>query len=156
VTASAPKAAFGHKGAPVPKAPAPKAPAPKAPAGPRGGRREVVRAPRRTARPAATSPVAGDLYKQDSYARSLVASLMRAQMGVTLSTLLPAAAILLAYPLLAVLSPSLGTDHVFGVPLSLVVLGGAIYPPMVLLGLWYVRRTERVERRFVELLKDRD
>lgn len=104
----------------------------------------------------ATSPVAGDLYKQDSYSRSLVASLMRAQMGVTLSALLPAFTIVLAYPLLAVLSPGLGTAHVLGVPLSLVILGGAIYPPIVLLGLWYVRRTERVERRFVELFRDRD
>jgi hypothetical protein len=104
----------------------------------------------------ATSPVAGDLYKQDSYSRSLIASLMRAQMGVTLSALLPAAAIVLAYPLLASLSPGLGTDHVLGVPLSLVILGGAIYPPIVLLGLWYVRRTERVERRFIELFRDRD
>ena len=83
----------------------------------------------------------------------LVASLMRAQMGVTLSALLPAAAIVLAYPLLAALSPGLGTDHVFGVPLSLIILGGAIYPPLVLLGLWYVRRTERVERRFVDTVQ---
>jgi hypothetical protein len=124
--------------------------------GPKAGRREVVRAPRRAARPVATSPVAGDLYKQDSYSRSLVASLMRAQMGVTLSALLPAFTIVLAYPLLAVLSPGLGTAQVLGVPLSLVILGGAIYPPIVLLGLWYVRRTERVERRFVELFRDRD
>jgi hypothetical protein len=55
-----------------------------------------------------------------------------------------------------VLSPALGTDHVLGLPLTLIILGGAIYPPIVLLGLWYVRRTERVEKRFVELLRDRD
>ncbi|HUB71219.1 MAG TPA: hypothetical protein VL984_12405 [Acidimicrobiales bacterium] len=142
----------GPKGTTAQKA----APGTKGQMGPKAGRREVVRAPRRAARPVATSPVAGDLDKQDSYARSLIASLMRAQMGVTLSTLLPAAAIVLAYPLLAVLAPSLGTDHVLGVPLSLVILGGAIYPPIVLLGLWYVRRTERVEQRFVELFRDRD
>ena len=146
MTATAPKGTTGPKGYPGTKATV----------GPRAGRREVVRAPRRAARPVATSPVAGDLYKQDSYSRSLVTSLMRAQMGVTLSALLPAAAIVLAYPLLAVLSPTLGTDHVLGVPLTLIILGGAIYPPIVLLGLWYVRRTERVEKRFVELLKDRD
>jgi hypothetical protein len=146
VTATTPKGTTGQKGSPGTKGPL----------GPKAGRREVVRAPRRAARPVATSPVAGDLYKQDSYSRSLVASLMRAQMGVTLSALLPAAAIVLAYPLLAVLSPGLGTAHVLGVPLSLVILGGAIYPPIVLLGLWYVRRTERVERRFVELFRDRD
>jgi hypothetical protein len=146
VTASTPKATTGQKGSPGAKGPL----------GPKPGRREVVRAPQRAARPVATSPVAGDLYKQDSYSRSLVASLMRAQIGVTISALLPAAAIVLAYPLLAVLAPGLGTAQVLGAPLSLVVLGGASYPPIVLLGLWYVRRTERVERRFVELFRDRD
>ena len=146
MTPTTPKGTTGQKGSP----------ATKGQLGPKAGRREVVRAPRRVARPVATSPVAGDLYKQDSYSRSLVASLMRAQMGVTLSALLPAFTIVLAYPLLAVLSPGLGTAHVLGVPLSLVILGGAIYPPIVLLGLWYVRRTERVERRFVELFRDRD
>jgi hypothetical protein len=146
VTPTTPKGTTGQKGSP----------ATKGQLGPKAGRREVVRAPRRVARPVATSPVAGDLYKQDSYSRSLVASLMRAQMGVTLSALLPAFTIVLAYPLLAVLSPGLGTAHVLGVPLSLLILGGAIYPPIVLLGLWYVRRTERVERRFVELFRDRD
>jgi hypothetical protein len=117
--------------------------------------REVVRAPTRGASPV-TSPVPRDLYEQDSYGATLLRSLMRAQLGAALSILVPAAGVLALYPLLVVLLPGLGTAQVAGVPLTLVVLGGAIYPPLVALGFWYVRRAEQVERRFEELLSDRD
>jgi hypothetical protein len=118
--------------------------------------REVVRAPARRSTVAGHSPAAGDLYQQDNYARTLLSSLMRAQLGATVTVLVPAAALLLLYPLLAVLVPSLAQVHVAGVPLTFVVLGGGIYPPLVLLGFWYRRRAAHVEQRFVELLEDRD
>lgn len=85
----------------------------------------------------------------------LLGSLMRAQLAVTASILGPAILLLALYPLLAVLVPGLASDVVLGVPLTLVVLGGGIYPPLVLLGFWYVRRAERVEQRFSELLQER-
>jgi hypothetical protein len=81
---------------------------------------------------------------------------MRAQLGATVSVLVPAAALLLLYPLLAVMYPSLGHAEVGGVPVTFLVLGGGIYPPLVLLGFWYRRRAEKVEERFAELLEDRD
>lgn len=118
--------------------------------------REVVRSPTRHSAAAVHSPAAGDLYQQDNYARTLLSSLMRAQLGVTLGVLIPAAALLSLYPLLAVLLPGLGRVHVAGVPLTFVILGGGIYPPLVLLGFWYLRRAAHVEERFVELLEDRD
>jgi hypothetical protein len=68
--------------------------------------------------------------------------------------LLPAVVLLSLYPLLAALFPSLDTYAILGVPLTLLILGGGIYPPLVLLGYWYVRRAERLEERFVDLLKD--
>ena len=52
------------------------------------------------------------------------------------------------------LFPWLATAQVLGLPLTLLILGGGIYPPLVLLGYWYVRRAERLEQRFVELLKE--
>jgi hypothetical protein len=84
----------------------------------------------------------------------LLTSLIRAQLGATLSILIPAAALLLLYPLLAVLIPGLARAQVGGIPLTLLVLGGGIYPPLVLLGFWYVDKAERVERRFANLLQD--
>jgi hypothetical protein len=117
-------------------------------------RRVIVRSDARRVPGPAEEGGLGDL-SQDAYGREFLASLMRAQGGVALSTLLPAVALLALYPLLAAIFPSLATAQVFGVPLTLIILGGGIYPPLVLLGFWYVRRSERVERRFTDLLKDR-
>ena len=116
--------------------------------------RQLVRAPTRRRSGGMESPVRDDLYQSDAYGRELLSSLMRAQAGASLAVLLPAGALLALYPLLAVLLPWLARAQVFGLPLALVVLGGGIYPPLVLLGYWYVRRSERLEQRFVELLKE--
>ncbi|MDA8072660.1 MAG: hypothetical protein M0Z82_13925 [Actinomycetota bacterium] len=117
--------------------------------------RQVVRAPERPSAARGPAPGTGDVLRQDEYGRVLLGSLMRAQLGVTASILGPAVVLLALYPLLAVLVPGLARDEVLGVPLTLVVLGGGIYPPLVLLGFWYVRRAEHVEQRFSELLQDR-
>ncbi len=129
--------------------------APVGPADPGRGR-QVVRSPARHAPAAVRSPAAGDLYQQDNYARTLLRSLIRAQLGATLTVLVPAAALLALYPLLAILLPGLDDAQVAGLPLTFLVLGGAIYPPLVLLGFWYRRRATVVEQRFVDLLEDRD
>ena len=117
--------------------------------------REVVRAPLRRPADRTGAPGRDDVLRQDDYGRELLGSLMRAQLGATLSVLGPAILLLALYPLLAVLVPGLQRTEIAGVPLTLVVLGGGIYPPLVALGFWYVRRAERVERRFGELLDER-
>jgi hypothetical protein len=116
--------------------------------------RQVIRAATRRPSDRSSSPVRDDLYQPDAYGRELLASLMRAQAGVSLAILLPAISLLALYPLLAVLLPRLAALQVLGLPLTLIILGGGIYPPLVLLGYWYVRRAERLEQRFVELLKE--
>jgi hypothetical protein len=117
--------------------------------------REVVRSAPRRAPNRPLSPVRDDLYQANAYGRELLTSLMRAQAGVSLAVLLPAITLLAIYPLLAVLVPRLANFEVVGLPLTLIILGGGIYPPLVLLGYWYVRRAERLEQRFVELLKEK-
>ncbi len=99
-------------------------------------------------------PAPDDLYQRDGYGETLLRSLMRAQLGVTLGVLLPAAAVVATYPLLSVLLPGLAGIMVGPVPLSVVVLGFGIYPPLVVLAFAYVRRARRLEERFVALLKD--
>ena len=116
--------------------------------------RQTVRAATRRPSGRSLSPMRDDLYEPDAYGRELLSSLMRAQAGVSLAVLVPAISLLALYPLLAVLLPGLGGYEVLGLPLTLVILGGGIYPPLVLLGYWYVRRAERLEQRFVELLKE--
>jgi hypothetical protein len=117
-------------------------------------RRQVIRSAPRRPSERSLSPVSDDLYQPDAYGRELLTSLMRAQAGVSLAVLVPAIALLALYPLLAVLLPGLASYEVLGLPLTLIILGGGIYPPLVLLGYWYVRRAERLEQRFVELLKE--
>ena len=114
--------------------------------------REAVRANPR--QPGRRGPLPGtdDLYAQDTYARTLLSSLMRAQLGVTISVLAPAGVVVALYPLLSVLIPAVAHAQVGPLPLSLIVLGGGLYPPLVLLGFWYVRRARRVEQRFIDLV----
>ncbi|MBO0730849.1 MAG: hypothetical protein J2P57_16455 [Acidimicrobiaceae bacterium] len=117
-------------------------------------RREAIRSgPRLPAgRP---TPGRSDLYGRGGYSRVLLGSLMRAQLGVTVSVLLPAVAVVALYPMLCVLVPGVATAELGPIPVSLLVLGGGIYPPLVLLGLWYVRRARQAEQRFIELFHDR-
>ncbi len=116
--------------------------------------RQMVRSAHRRTSDLVQSPARDDLYQADAYGRELLTSLMRAQAGVSLAVLLPAISLLAIYPLLAVLVPGLVNFEVWGLPFTLIVLGGGIYPPLVLLGYWYVRRAERLEQRFIELLKE--
>jgi hypothetical protein len=120
----------------------------------RAPQRQTVRAATRRQTGRTLSPAPDDLYQPDAYGRELLSSLMRAQAGASLAVLLPAITLLALYPLLAVLVPRLASLQVAGLPLTLIILGGGIYPPLVLLGYWYVRKAERLEQRFVELLKE--
>ncbi len=117
--------------------------------------RQAIRAPARRSADRSGAPGMDDVLRQDDYGRVLLGSLMRAQLGATVSVLGPAILLLALYPLLAVLIPGLARAQLAGIPVTLLVLGGGIYPPLVGLGFWYVRRAERVERRFGELLDDR-
>lgn len=117
-------------------------------------RRVAVRATTGSSLRARSLPIPDDLYHSDGYGESLLRSLMRAQLGVTLGVLLPATAVVATYPLLAVLLPGLNQVTVGPVPLSIVILGFGIYPPLVLLAFAYVRRSRRLEERFVGLLRD--
>ena len=117
--------------------------------------RIAVRAPSGTSsRSPRSVPGPDDLYQHDQYGETLLRSLMRAQLGVTVGVLLPAAAVVATYPLLSVLLPHLAQMMIGPLPLSILVLGFGIYPPFVALALIYVRRARRVEERFVHLLHE--
>jgi hypothetical protein len=116
--------------------------------------RQVVRSQARRPGGRSSTPAPDDLYEPDAYGRELLTSLMRAQVGACATVLLPALALLALYPLLTAIFPWLATAQVVGLPLTLLILGGGIYPPLVLLGYWYVRRAERLEQQFVELLEE--
>jgi hypothetical protein len=55
-------------------------------------------------------------------------------------------------PVLLALAPSHG--RLSGPALSWIILGFAVYPPLVLLAWWHVRRAERHERDFANQTRD--
>jgi hypothetical protein len=97
-------------------------------------------------------PDVSDLRAGDPYGDVLISGLIRAQLGLTLGFGAMTVAVIGSLPIVAALLPGLDRQQVFGLPLPLVVLGGGIYPVLVLLGWGYVRLAERLERRFAELL----
>ena len=87
------------------------------------------------------------------YSEVLLHSLMRAQFGLTLGFIALAVGVLISLPLVVTLIPSLATTQVFGIPLTLAVLGVAVYPVLVVIAIAYVRLAERTERHFLDLVE---
>jgi hypothetical protein len=83
-------------------------------------------------------------------------SLLREQLRLALGVLGTLAATVGLLPLLFHLAPGLATVHVLGLPLAWLVLGVLVYPLLVLLGWIYVRRAERNERHFADLIGGED
>lgn len=85
------------------------------------------------------------------YMRSLVRSQLRLALGLLLVLVLTVGAL----PLLFVLVPWLQHGRVLGVPLAWLLLGGGCYPVIIALAVVYVRRAERNERAFQDLVGPR-
>ncbi len=94
----------------------------------------------------------GGLQGDSSYSRVMVRSLMRAQLGLSLMCLVIALAITVSFPMVAALCPAVIQFRLLGLPLTLVVLGGGIYPFLLAIGWFYHRQARRLEARFVELV----
>ena len=82
----------------------------------------------------------------------LVGSLIRSQLRLAMLTLLPLLAFALGVPLAFHVAPGLADVRLLGVPLSWLVLCGLVYLLLFLLGRSYVRRAERNEQDFAELV----
>ena len=79
-------------------------------------------------------------------------SLLREQLRLALRILAVLAVTVGSLPLVFFLAPGLAGVHVFGLPLSWLLLGVAVYPFLLLLGWRYVRRAERIEQDFADLM----
>ena len=83
-------------------------------------------------------------------------SLLREQLRLALGILAILGVTVGSLPLMFHLWPGLAGVHVFGVPLPWWLVGVLVYPALVGLGWAYVRRAERNERDFAELLDEAD
>ncbi len=80
-----------------------------------------------------------------------VQSLMRAQLRLAAYVVVALVLSLGSLPLLFRLVPDADL-HVLGVPLAWLLLGFAVYPWLLVLAWWYVRRAERNEAAFEDLV----
>lgn len=104
-----------------------------------------ARRPRRTTVP-------GEIDAQSAVGEVYMRSLIRSQLRLALSHLVILMATVGALPLLFVLVPWLRHGRILGVPLAWLLLGACCYPVILWLGLRYVRRAERNERAFQDLV----
>ncbi|TPQ18498.1 hypothetical protein [Streptomyces sporangiiformans] len=111
-------------------------------------RRVVVTGPpRRTRRLNGYRPRT-EIDEQTTLGHAYVRSLIRSQLRAALTVF--AVLVLLVGPL-----PLVFTSMRDGADLEWIVLGFCVYPPLVLLARWYVRRADRNEKDFVRLVEDR-
>jgi hypothetical protein len=83
----------------------------------------------------------------------LMGSLLRAQLRLALITLAPLVALAAGMPLLFHVVPALADVRVAGAPLPWLVLGALVYPLFFGLGWFFVRRAERHESEFADLVE---
>jgi hypothetical protein len=102
----------------------------------------VTGVPRRTRRTSGYYRPRTEIDEQTTLGHTYVRSLMRSQLRAVL--------VLLVGPL-----PLVFAAMPDGASLEWAVLGFCVYPPLVLLARWYVRRAERNEKDFVRLVEDR-
>jgi len=83
----------------------------------------------------------------------LMGSLLRAQLRLALITLLPVLVLAVGLPLAFQVAPELADVRVVGVPLAWLLLGVLVYPLLFGLGWSFIRRAERHEREFADLVE---
>jgi hypothetical protein len=110
----------------------------------------VTGPPRRIHTPRART---GDIDEQTALGGVFLGSLLREQLALAVRVLAVLALTVGSLPLLFNIFPGLADQQVLGVPLAWLLLGVLVYPWLVLLGRWYVRRAERNERDFALLLE---
>jgi hypothetical protein len=82
-------------------------------------------------------------------------SLMRSQLRLALGVVVVLAVTVGGLPVLFRIFPGLLTTSVLGIPLPWLLLGAVVHPFLVLLAFGYVRRAERNERSFDDLVGPR-
>lgn len=105
----------------------------------------------RTGRPRRTS-IASEIDALSAVGEIYMRSLMRSQLRLALGVMTMLAASVGSLPLLFVLAPSLRRAHLLGVPVPWLLLGLGVYPVLLALAWFYVRRAERNEAAFHDMV----
>jgi len=117
-------------------------------------RRVRVVSPRsRAAHASAPRPVSREIGEQTVVGEVYMASLVRTQLRLALGVLLIFTVLLGGLPLLMALEPGLADTDVLGVPLHWLLLGVLVHPALIIGAVLYVRRAERNEHDFADLVE---
>jgi hypothetical protein len=107
--------------------------------GPRGGRSRPM---------SVTSHINAQTEIGELYVRTLVRSQLRLALGTAAILVLTVGSL----PLIFLLLRSVADYPVFGVPVAWILLGAGVYPILLLLAWGYLRRAERNEAAFDDLV----
>lgn len=106
-------------------------------------------ATRRTHRPVTT-----EIDAQTELGTVYLRSLLRAQLRLAAGIIVLVATLVGGLPLFFHLAPRLSRTTVLGMPLAWGLLGFVVYPVMLAMGWAYVRRAERNERTFTDMVEE--
>lgn len=107
----------------------------------------VTGVPRRTRRGSGHHRPRTEIDEQTTLGHTYVRSLMRSQLRAALAVFAVLVLLVAPLPLVFAAMPD-------GARLEWALLGFGVYPPLVLLALWHVRRAERNEQDLVRLVED--
>jgi hypothetical protein len=99
-----------------------------------------------------TTSITSEIDAQSEVGEIYMRSLMRSQLRLAMGVVLMLAASVGVLPLLFELAPGLRRAHLLGVPLPWLVLGAGVYPVLIALAWFYVRRAERNEAAFGDMV----
>lgn len=105
--------------------------------------------------PRATAPTR-EIDQDTAVGALYMGSLLREQLRLAAAVLVTLALTIGSLPVLFHLAPGLAGTRVLHVPVAWWVLGVGVYPLLIALGWAYVRRAERNEAAFVDLLSERE
>ena len=98
----------------------------------------------------------GDVHEQTALGDVFLRSLLKEQLALAVRVLLLIVLTLGLVPLAFHLWPQLADLELVGIPVPWLVLGGLVYPFLLLVGWRYVRSVERNERDFADLVEGPD
>jgi hypothetical protein len=114
-----------------------------------------VTSPRTSAARTRSVSIASEIDEQTRLGEVYITSLMRSQLRLAVGILAVLASTLGLLPLLFRAVPGIATVHLLGVPLPWVLLTVGAFAEIIALGRFYVRRSERNEDDFSDLLDGR-
>ena len=97
--------------------------------------------------------VAGEIDAQSEVGALYVSALLRSQLRQAVGTLTALALTIGMLPLVFTAFPALSEKHVFGMPVSWVLLAFGCYPVLIALAWRHLRASERNEDEFVQVVQ---